>query len=52
MASTLNLDYLSRLPKILGTSSQDVLLVRRMIDELPFLTASAPGGGSSIAVAG
>src|SRR5256714_4593603 len=33
MASTLNLDYLSRLPKILGKSSQDVLLVRRMIDD-------------------
>jgi hypothetical protein len=33
MASALNLDYLSRLPKILGKSSQDVLLVRRMIED-------------------
>jgi len=33
MASTLNLDYLSRLPKILGKSSQDVLLVRKMIED-------------------
>jgi hypothetical protein len=33
MASALNLDYLSRLPKILGASSQDVLLVRRMIED-------------------
>jgi hypothetical protein len=33
MASALNLDYLSRLPSILGKSSQDVLLARKMIDE-------------------
>jgi hypothetical protein len=33
MASELNFDYLSRLPKILGKSSQDVLLVRRMIED-------------------
>jgi hypothetical protein len=33
MASALNLDYLSRLPKILGKSSQDVLLVRKMIED-------------------
>jgi hypothetical protein len=33
MASALNMDYLSRLPKLLGKSSQDVQLVRRMIDD-------------------
>ncbi|HMJ00197.1 MAG TPA: hypothetical protein VK488_10225 [Gaiellaceae bacterium] len=33
MASTLNMDYLSRLPKLLGRSSQDVLLVRKMIED-------------------
>ncbi|MDQ2983111.1 MAG: hypothetical protein M3R70_04180 [Actinomycetota bacterium] len=33
MASALNLDYLSRLTKIMGKSSQDVLLVRRMIGD-------------------
>jgi hypothetical protein len=32
MASALNLDYLSKLPPILGKSSQDVLLVRKMIE--------------------
>src|SRR6266550_3859411 len=33
MASELNFDYLSRLPHILGPSSQDVLLVRKMIED-------------------
>ncbi|PZS36236.1 MAG: hypothetical protein DLM61_00600 [Pseudonocardiales bacterium] len=33
MASALNLDYLNRLPKVLGQDSQDVLLVRKMIDD-------------------
>lgn len=33
MASALNLDYLSSLPNILGKNSEDVLLVRNMIDD-------------------
>ena len=33
MASALNMDYMSRLPKVLGKSSQDVLLVRKMIED-------------------
>ena len=33
MAAELNFDYLSRLPHILGPNSQDVLLVRKMIDD-------------------
>jgi hypothetical protein len=33
MSSALNLDYLGRLPKVLGRHSQDVLLVRKMIED-------------------
>ena len=33
MAAALNMDYLSRLPQILGKSSQDVLLPRKMIED-------------------
>jgi hypothetical protein len=33
MASALNMDYMSRLPKILGKSSQDVLLPRKLIED-------------------
>ena len=33
MASALNMDYLSRLPSILGKRSQDVLLSRKMIED-------------------
>jgi hypothetical protein len=33
MAAAMNFDYLSRLPHILGASSQDVLLVRKLIED-------------------
>ena len=33
MASALNMDYMSRLPKVLGKSSQDVLLPRKLIED-------------------